>query len=406
MVSAWKEPFGRDDRANGQGAEPEANQLELFEILSRASAGTVPPSVASGDEDIGSRTVEVEQGKVDPAIASGEGAGDTGPSDTGPSDTRPSDTRPSDSKPSDVGRGDVEIVANPAATRDFLEVGGSDSDDLRRLEESIRWLTNAGTMTLPLPRTVTLPSVVGLSPLSVEDDDALFLDPDSLFPPRRRSSIAAGAAKIMLVSAIAAPTAYFIASWSQFPDEAAPPDPAAFSAVVTPVALSAEQTAALGPVSSAPVPQIAHKADEISTTPQPEPTPAGAVDVAPAPAVGPKTASEQPPASAAAPADAASPPRSVAMPLKPSLRPEEIAMLIERGRFLFDSGDVASARLFFRRAANAGNPAAATALGHTYDPEVLNQRFIRGIEPDASEAQKWYEKARDMETRVEMLAHR
>jgi hypothetical protein len=401
MVSAWKEPFGRDDRANGQGAEPEANQLELFEILSRASAGTVPPSATSGDGDIGSCTVEMEQGEVDPTIASGEGSNGTGPSDVVPSDVVPSDTGPSDVEP-----GDLEIIASSAAARDFLEVGGSDSDDLRRLEESIRWLTNAGTMTLPLPRTATLPSVVGRSPVSVEDD-ALLLDPDTLFPQRRRSSsIAAGAAKIMLVSAIAAPTAYFVASWSQFSDETASSEPAVFSTVATPVALSAEQTVALGLVSSAPVPQVARRVDEISTTPQPEPTTSRAVDVTPAPAVGPKTASEQPSTSAAAPVDAASPPRSVAMPLKPSLRPEEIAMLVERGRFLFESGDVAAARLFFRRAANAGNPAAATALGTTYDPEILSQRFIRGIEPDAIEAQKWYEKARDMETRVEMLAHR
>jgi hypothetical protein len=382
MVSAWKEPFGRDDRDNGQGADAGANQLELFETLSHASAGTMPSPAASGEEDIGLRTVEMEQGKAEPAIAGG----------VGPGDVRP---------------GDVEMIASPAATRDFLEVGRSDSDDLRRLEESIRWLTNAGTMTLPLPRTATLPRVVGLSPVAVDEDDALLLNPDTLFPPRRRSSIAAGAAKIMLVSAIAAPTAYFIASWSQFPGDAATSDPAAFSTVATPVALSGEQTAALGQAPSPPVPQVVQKADEISTTPQPEPTPSRAVDVAPAPAVvGPKTAPEQPPSNVAAPADAASPPRSVAMSLKPPLRPEEIAMLVERGRFLFESGDVAAARLFFRRAANAGNPAAATALGATYDPEVLAQRFIRGIVPDAIEAQKWYEKARDMETRVEMLAHR
>lgn len=80
-------------------------------------------------------------------------------------------------------------------------------------------------------------------------------------------------------------------------------------------------------------------------------------------------------------------------------------MLIERGRVLFEAGDVPAARLFFRRAANAGDPAAATAMGSTYDPDVLAQRFIRGIVPDAKEAQKWYEKAREMETHVEMLAH-
>ena len=74
----------------------------------------------------------------------------------------------------------------------------------------------------------------------------------------------------------------------------------------------------------------------------------------------------------------------------------ELALMVERGRTLFDAGDLAAARLFFRRAANAGDAAAALAMGATYDPDVLSKRFIRGIEPDASEAQMWYEKARDL----------
>jgi len=87
--------------------------------------------------------------------------------------------------------------------------------------------------------------------------------------------------------------------------------------------------------------------------------------------------------------------------------------MIERGRSLFDAGDVVAARLFFRRAANAGDAAAAIALGATYDPEILSQRFIRGIGADAQEAQRWYDKARALgggggggSSRIEMLAHR
>jgi hypothetical protein len=45
-------------------------------------------------------------------------------------------------------------------------------------------------------------------------------------------------------------------------------------------------------------------------------------------------------------------------------------------------------------------------LGSTYDPEVLAQRFIRGIQGNAEEAQRWYEKAKDMGQHVEMLAQR
>src|SRR5262249_6550549 len=112
------------------------------------------------------------------------------------------------------------------------------------------------------------------------------------------------------------------------------------------------------------------------------------------------------------PAEASSPPPpTVAKPAKPALSAAEIALMVERGRVLFDAGDLAAARLFFRRAANAGDAAAALAMGATYDPDVLSKRFIRGIEADAQEARMWYEKARELGSpegprRIEMLAHR
>src|SRR5579871_6496628 len=378
MTSARKEPLGRIDRADGEGTEPDENQLELFEV----SASAVRPLAVGGNQD--ARPVDNERGKVEAAITGATGSAD------------------------------VEMIVSPAATRDVLDVGGSDSDDLRRLEESIRWLTNVGATPLSLPRAASLPSVVGLSPIKHHEDDLLLLDPDTLFPPRppRRSSIAAGLAKIMLVSAVAAPTAYFIASWSQFPGAAAPSDPVVVSAVATPAVPSEEQVAVADPeppvpatpVPATPVPatQAVRGGDEISKPPQPEPASSTAVEVVAA-ATEPKAAPEQPPSAAAAPVDAPSPAASVAAPPRPSLGAGEIAMLIERGRVLFEAGDVPAARLFFRRAANAGDPAAATAMGSTYDPDVLAQRFIRGIVPDAKEAQKWYEKAREMETHVEML---
>jgi TPR repeat protein len=105
------------------------------------------------------------------------------------------------------------------------------------------------------------------------------------------------------------------------------------------------------------------------------------------------------------------PPPPATVPTKPARNPQEIALLVERGRALFEAGDVAAARLFFRRAANAGDAAAAVAMGATYDPDVLAKRFIRGIEPDAQEARAWYEKARLLGSpegprRIEMLAQR
>jgi hypothetical protein len=388
MTSAWKEPSGRDDHSDSLGAEPGENQLDLFEILR--------PLTASGRNDAASPPAEA------PLL-------DLGNLDLG--NLEPPSLEVSGIAEPDAEPDNIEMIASPAVARDFPDVGVSDADDLRRLEESIRWLMNAGTM--PLPRTTPLAPVLGLSPLHSHDADALLLDPETLFPPRARqrgSTLAAGAAKFLLVSAIAAPTAYFVASWMQFPGAAAPSDQTAVSGVVTPVALSGEPVAVEGlqePALSAAAPQ-AGRGDEIPA-PQPErptlPQPASrAAEVIVVAAI--STAPEPPSVAAAPPAEAVSPPMPVIMPAKPALRQEEIAMMVERGRVLFEAGDVAAARLFFRRAANAGDAAAAIAMGATYDPEVLTQRFIRGIEADAHEAQKWYEKAREMGRHIEMLAQR
>jgi TPR repeat protein len=112
------------------------------------------------------------------------------------------------------------------------------------------------------------------------------------------------------------------------------------------------------------------------------------------------------------PLDGAAPPSSMP-PSHPdaALDPPEIAALIERGRRYFEAGDLAAARLVFGRAANAGDASAALAMGATYDPTVLANRFIRGMGADLDKARSWYEKARELGSpegprRLEMLAHR
>src|SRR5262249_17962192 len=159
--------------------------------------------------------------------------------------------------------------------------------------------------------------------LRPHDADSLLLDPETLFPPRaprRGSTLAAGAAKFLLVSAIAAPTAYFVASWMQFPGAAAPTDPAAVSGVATPVALSGEPVAVEGPQEPAPSvaalqathsDEIPARQPEQATVPQPTSRAAEVIVVA---AVAPAL---QPPSVAALPpAEADSPPMPVVMPAK------------------------------------------------------------------------------------------
>ena len=52
---------------------------------------------------------------------------------------------------------------------------------------------------------------------------------------------------------------------------------------------------------------------------------------------------------------------------------EEIAALINRGTDSLKSGDLVSARLLLRRAAEAGSASAALMLGMTFDPLVIQQ---------------------------------
>jgi hypothetical protein len=358
------------DRLDDQGAVPD--KRELLERLSGAGGGQPPVAGASAGSLIADLPLMEEPASVSAS-----------PDAAPPGVRRPDDT------------GDA---AGPAASRDFIDVGASDVEDLRRLEDSIRWLMNAGTK--PAHRA-PLPPVLGLTPLGARDDESFLLDPDTLFPPRprRHANAVASAAKILLVSAIAAPTAYFVASWLQLPGAAAPSDP---TVVAAPAGLADDQAARVSMLSDAAPPQVLH--EDVNVATRSDPAPISRVVMATA-AVAPETASPErlpvatPPEAVAAPAPAA-------LPAKPTMPPQEIAMMIEKGRVFFEAGDVASARLFFRRAANAGDPAAAIAMGATYDPEILAQRFIRGIEANAEEAQKWYAKAREMSRQVETLAQR
>jgi hypothetical protein len=78
---------------------------------------------------------------------------------------------------------------------------------------------------------------------------------------------------------------------------------------------------------------------------------------------------------------------------------EEVATLIARGQTYFANGDVVSARLVFRRAAEAGDAQAALALGGTYDPLVLKSLGVIGVVADAAQARSWYHKAAELGSR-------
>jgi TPR repeat protein len=72
------------------------------------------------------------------------------------------------------------------------------------------------------------------------------------------------------------------------------------------------------------------------------------------------------------------------------------AVLLTRGDSLFRTGDLASARLFYERAANAGSGQAALRLGESYDPHFLEKTHLRGTRGDIETAILWYKRARDL----------
>src|SRR5712671_195671 len=76
-----------------------------------------------------------------------------------------------------------------------------------------------------------------------------------------------------------------------------------------------------------------------------------------------------------------------------ALDPETMAHLLRLGRDLVKQGDIAAARMAFKRAAVAGNSQAAFELGMTYDQFFLRQWRVVGMAPDVSQAREWYDLA-------------
>jgi hypothetical protein len=70
--------------------------------------------------------------------------------------------------------------------------------------------------------------------------------------------------------------------------------------------------------------------------------------------------------------------------------------LLRKGDQELQDGNVAEARLYYRRAADVGLAQAAMALAATYDPAELARLKVHGIVADPKEARRWYERARQL----------
>jgi TPR repeat protein len=69
---------------------------------------------------------------------------------------------------------------------------------------------------------------------------------------------------------------------------------------------------------------------------------------------------------------------------------------VVRGERELEQGQVAVARQFFLRAAQAGLARGALLLAATYDPRELARWRVQGVQPSLDEARKWYERAREL----------
>ena len=103
----------------------------------------------------------------------------------------------------------------------------------------------------------------------------------------------------------------------------------------------------------------------------------------------PVVVASDPPSNTAIPAATAAP---------PSLPAVEVAELLARGDGYLGKGDVTSARLFYERAADAGNGQGAMRLGATFDPNFLSRAGLVGTRGDQARAEMWYHRARGLDT--------
>ncbi len=265
----------------------------------------------------------------------------------------------------------------------------------------------------------------------------LSLNPEVVPPPpivlEERPSVVRIAVRLCAVTAVAALVAWVVVSYSRLrlrahdvvqteiatdvasptqgavklmhvhtamPDPAAaPPDEAA--AAPAPVhAFAAEENTPAPPSADMPQPEqhagvsLAVKTPEpASAWPPPPQQPSGSAAVQTAAPAGGWPAPPQQPGESIAVQTPAPPPAPAATDTRPTLDAEEIAVLLNRGKAFLNDGDVVSARLVLRRAAEAGSAEAALALGASYDPLVIKQTGAVGVQSDAEQARQWYQRA-------------
>jgi hypothetical protein len=237
-----------------------------------------------------------------------------------------------------------------------------------------------------------------VSPLADEEAQAVPLGTaaaSSLPEPRRTGGVPwLEIAAVLVLVGVGLAGAMFL----HLQRDTAPPAKPGVENAATPTRQAAPPPAAEPKVNAVPAspPFAIAEPARPAAPPTPEPTAAPAASppteptAAAAPAVSPPKEPAKAPVIVPPPAPRPSPPPA------PRLAAAETAALVTRGEELFATGDVASARLFYERAANAGDAQAALRLGESFDPAFLDQAHILGAKGDPARAMSWYFRAREL----------
>jgi len=86
----------------------------------------------------------------------------------------------------------------------------------------------------------------------------------------------------------------------------------------------------------------------------------------------------------------AAPQSQTAAPQHPQ---RDTGLLLDGGDQFLSTSDIASARIYYQRAAEAGDGRGALRMGMTFDPVFLARLRLRGVGADAAQAIAWYHRA-------------
>ena len=147
--------------------------------------------------------------------------------------------------------------------------------------------------------------------------------------------------------------------------------------------------------------------DAIPQPPAPEAAVASIEDLATQPATLPlaRAAEALPAVTSSAPVEEQTAPPATSLTTSPPptqsppnqrLSAAEMAALVTRGDAFLSAGDIVSARLFYERAADAGDGGAALRLGVTFDPAFRSWTGVRSTLDDPAQASSWYRRAADL----------